>query len=206
MTAEFFPSKNETQKASPADGVPPLQERVTLARLVRTHGLRGEVAAEILTDFPERLQTLKRVWLWDGDKRLREGEVRSCRLTANRGGQALFQFLDINTIEAAHGLVGWHVQIPLSERLPLADGQYYASDLEGCMVRDESGAELGIVAHVQELGEQKSGTPVLAVQAAEKEILIPLAVEICLRIDPVAREIVVRLPPGLRELNEKDNR
>jgi 16S rRNA processing protein RimM len=176
-----------------------------LARLVRTHGLRGEVGAEILTGFPERLQTLKRVVLWDGGERLREAEVRSCRLTANRGGQALFQFSGVDSIEAAHGMIGWHVQIPLSERLPLGQDEYYVTDLEGCTVLDEDGAVLGIMTHVQELGEKKSGTPVLMVQGAEGEILIPLATEICLRIDPAAREIVVRLPPGLRELNDKEN-
>jgi 16S rRNA processing protein RimM len=176
-------------------------ERVSVARIVRPHGLRGEVAAEILTGFPERLLSLTRVWLWDSAERLREAEVRSCRLTTSRGGQALFQFSHANSIEDAQAMVGWHVQIPLSQRLPLAQGQYYTTDLQGCIVREESGAELGEVAHVQETGDKQAGTPVLVVRAAEKELLIPLAEQICIRIDPAAREIVVRLPEGLRELN-----
>jgi 16S rRNA processing protein RimM len=177
-------------------------ERVSLARIVRPHGLRGEVAAEILTGFPERLLSLKRVWLWDGANQLRQAEVRSCRLTTSRGGQALFQFSQCNSIDDAQTIVGWHVQIPLSERLPLAHGQYYLTDLQGCMVREESGAELGEVTHVQETGDKQAGTPVLVVRAANRELLIPLAAEICIRIDLAAREIVVRLPPGLRELND----
>jgi 16S rRNA processing protein RimM len=162
--------------------------------------------------------SLKRVWLWDGAEKLREAEVRSCRLTSSRGGQALFQFTCCNSIDDAQALVGWHVQIPLSERLPLAHGQYYITDLEGCTVREKSGAGfdgamgsesgagsgqiLGEVAYVQETGEKAAGTPVLVVRSAEKELLIPLAAEICIRIDPAAREIVVRLPQGLRELND----
>ncbi len=42
-------------------------DRLTLARLLRPHGIRGEIAAEILTDFPERLTKLREVWLWDGE-------------------------------------------------------------------------------------------------------------------------------------------
>jgi 16S rRNA processing protein RimM len=178
-------------------------ERVSVARIVRPHGLRGEVAAEILTGFPERLLSLKRVWLWDGANGLREAEVGSCRLTTSRGGQALFQFSHCNSIDDTQALVGWHVQIPLSQRLPLAQGQYYLTDLEGCKVREESGSEIGEVLHVQETGEKAAGTPVLVVRAGEKELLIPLAAEICIRIDPAEREIVVRLPEGLRELNDK---
>jgi 16S rRNA processing protein RimM len=140
--------------------------------------------------------------LWDGAEKLREAELRSCRLTTSRGGQVLFQFSQCNSIDGAQALVGWQVQIPMSERLPLAHGQYYTTDLEGCMVREESGAELGEVVHVQETGDRQAGTPVLVVRAAGKELLIPLAAEICIRIDPAAREIVVRLPQGLRELND----
>ena len=176
-------------------------ERVSIARIVRPHGLRGEVAAEILTGFPQRLLSLESVWLWDGTQELRDVEVRSCRLTTSRGGQALFQFSHCNSIEDAQALVGWHVQIPLSERLPLASGQYYITDLEGCAVREEGGLALGEVAHVQETGDKVMGTPVLLVQSGKQELLIPLAAEICVRIDLAAREIVVRLPDGLRELN-----
>lgn len=203
-------ARPEGPQAAPGIG----GERVSLARIVRPHGLRGEVAAEILTGFPQRLISLKRVWLWNGAERLREAEVRSCRLTSSRGGQALFQFSHCNSIEDAQALVGCQVQIPLSERLPLADGQYYITDLEGCTVREEGrpelghdeaqmlGRTLGEVTYVQETGEKATGTPVLVVRSEEKEFLIPLAAEICIHIDPAAREIVVRLPPGLRELND----
>ena len=50
---------------------------VTLARLVRARGRKGEVAAEILTDFPERLIRLREVWLWDGVAAPRKVSVRA---------------------------------------------------------------------------------------------------------------------------------
>jgi len=39
---------------------------LTVARIVKTQGRRGEVAAELLTDFPERLAARRQVWLWNG--------------------------------------------------------------------------------------------------------------------------------------------
>lgn len=175
-------------------------ERVTVARIVRPHGVRGEVAAEILTDFPKRLLSLQRVFLWDGGAAVREVEVLRCRITPNRG--ALFQFSGCNSMDQARKLVGWQVQIPLAERVQLPRGQYFVTDLIGCTVREEHGAALGEVTHVQTVGENIRGTPVLVVASASGELLIPMAEEICIRIAPEVREIIVRLPEGLRELNE----
>ncbi len=62
-------------------GSEPLTERVTLARLLRPHGLRGEIAAQIFTDFPERLTKLKKIWLWDGRPDARENEPREMKIS-----------------------------------------------------------------------------------------------------------------------------
>jgi len=60
---------------------------------------------------------------------------------------------------------------------------------------------LGDVTDVQFTGEGVSGTPLLAVNTRAGELLIPLAEDICTRIDPATRRIDVLLPEGLRELN-----
>ena len=62
---------------------------VTVARILRPRGLRGEVAAEILTDFPERLPNLREVWLADGRGAPRVTKVQRCWLSTSRGGQAM---------------------------------------------------------------------------------------------------------------------
>jgi 16S rRNA processing protein RimM len=173
-----------------------------VARIVRPHGVRGEVAAEILTDFPERLLSLKRAFLWDGGASLREVDVRLSRVTPNRGGRALFQFAGCDSMDQARKLVGWQVQIPLADRVQLPHGHYFVTDLIGCTVREENGATLGEVTGVQAVGENVLGTPVLVVRSASGELLIPMAEEICIRIAPESREVVVCLPEGLRELNE----
>jgi 16S rRNA processing protein RimM len=196
-------------------------DRLTLARLLRPHGIRGEIAAEILTDFPERLTKLREVWLWDSRAEvLREITVQKCWLSFTRGGQAVFKFVGADSIEDVEKLRGLEVQVPLSERMELPSGSYYISELAGCEVwevipndkrvadsADGLSAEgkaletkLGVVTGVQE-----SGTPVLEVETPDGEVLIPMATEICRRIDVSARRIDVVMPEGLRDLNRHDS-
>jgi len=173
---------------------------VTIARVLRPHGRRGEVAAEILTDFPNRVTTLTAAALWDGHSAPRPVAVRSCWLSRSRGGQAIFHFEGSNSISDAKKLTGLEVQIPFSDRMPLPGGSYYVTDLIGCEVWEKSTA-LGRVREVQFTGEDVAGTPILVVDRPQGEVLIPLAQEICVRIDTVAHQIEVVLPDGLRDLN-----
>ncbi|MGH9716631.1 MAG: ribosome maturation factor RimM [Candidatus Acidiferrales bacterium] len=177
------------------------QQYVTVARVVRPQGRRGEVAAEILTDFPNRLAKLRSVYLWDGQSAPQAVNVRGCWLSQSRGGQAVFHFEGTDSISDAEKLVGREVQIPLSERMPLPGGSYYVSDLVGCEVRDVDGRSIGRVRDVQFTGEGIPGTPLLSIDTPEGELLIPLAQEICVRVDVNARAIDVNLPEGLRDLN-----
>jgi 16S rRNA processing protein RimM len=200
--------------------VPGAWTGVTLARIVRARGRKGEVAAEILTDFPERLTRLREVWLWDGAGASRKTAVRGCWLHKR---QAIFHFEGCDSISDAEKLAGLDVQVPLSERVALPGGSYYVTDLTGCEVFEEakdakeveearekagssasfasSASWLGVVRDVQFTGEETPGTPLLVVDTPRGEMLIPLAEEICRRIDVAARCIHVVLPEGLRELN-----
>jgi 16S rRNA processing protein RimM len=182
-----------------------------VALIVRPHGVRGEVAAEILTDFPERLTKLSRVTLWNGIAASREVEVRGCWLSHSRGGQAIFHFASSNSVDDAKKFVGFEVRIPLAERAKLRDGSYYISDLVGCEVVETNGAKVGVVRDVEINGENVQGTPLLmvaldparALTTIDGEILIPLAQDICVHIDLSARRIEVILPDGLLDVNAK---
>lgn len=183
--------------------------RVTLARILRPHGRRGEVAAEILTDFPERLTKLRTALLWDErGNSLREAQIAGCWLSKSRGGQAIFHFAESHSISDAEKLVGLEVQVPMAERVALPAGSYYVTDLIGCEVfalRGKSAGELwkiGVVRDVQFTGEDVSGPPILVVDAQPGELLVPLAVEICRSIDVAVRRIEVAAPEGLLELNK----
>jgi len=171
---------------------------VTLARILRPRGLRGELAAEILTDFPERLPKLREVWLADGRSAPRRTKVRRCWLSTSCGGQAIFHFDGIENVEAAERLRGCEVQVPLEERVKLDPGNYYVGELIGCEVWEAgAAAAIGAVRDVEFPG----GVPLLAVDTSEGEVLVPLAAEFCVRIDVDAKRIDVALPEGLRDLN-----
>jgi 16S rRNA processing protein RimM len=182
-----------------SNSVPPEKfTGVTLARILRPRGLRGEVAAEILTDFPERLPKLREVWLADGRNAPRLVRVQRCWLSPSRGGHAVFHFADITSMDEAEALRGLEIQVPIEERARLSAGSYFVSDLIGCAVW-EAGAPsaLGSVRDVEFPG----GAALLAVDTNEGEVLVPLAAEFCIRIDVKAKRIDVTLPEGLRDLN-----
>jgi 16S rRNA processing protein RimM len=180
----------------------PRAEHVTVARVLRPHGIRGEVAAEILTDFPDRLTRLKSAELWNEKTgAAKPVAIRKCWLSHSRGGQAIFHFENSASMSDAKRLVGLEVQIPLAERVALPAGSYFVTDLIGCDVYEKNGSKVGTVRDVQFTGEAAARNPILAVETARGELLIPLAQEICELVDIKAHRIEVILPEGLLDLN-----
>jgi 16S rRNA processing protein RimM len=202
---------------------PETQHWVIVARILRPRGNKGEVAAELLTDFPKRLTGMTEVFV-GASGRAQTDEPRlialkSCWLSQNHKGQAVFHFEGCNSISEAEKFRGHDVFLPIEKRVTLGPGQYFVDDLIGCSVFETSErapvvssspcllatapALLGVVRDVQFTGEGVSGTPILAVDTSSGELLVPLAEDICANIDTRARRIDVVLPEGLRDLNLK---
>ncbi len=193
------------------------QRWVAVAHILRPRGNKGEVAAELLTDFPQRLTELREVFVAGGKDKPRRVALVSCWLSQNHRGQAVFHFAGCSSISEAEKFRGLDVLLPIEQRVALPAGHYFISDLIGCSVF-ECGREaspvasspcsmatapalLGGVTDVQFTGEGVSGTPLLVVETREGELLIPLAEDICTDIDVRGRRIEVVLPEGLRDLN-----
>jgi 16S rRNA processing protein RimM len=190
-----------------------------LARILRPRGNKGEVAVELLTDFPERLKTMREVFLRDGAGKIepRRTSVKAFWIDQNHHGQAVYRCDGCASISEAEKFRGMDVLIPFEQRVTLPAGKYFVSDLVGCSVF-ESAAEaavvssslcsfaaapmlVGTVSDVQMTGEEVAGTPLLVIDTRHGELLIPMAEDICTRIDPAGRRIDVILPEGLRDLN-----
>ncbi|MGH9743725.1 MAG: ribosome maturation factor RimM [Candidatus Acidiferrum sp.] len=192
-----------------------------VARILRPRGNKGEVAAELLTDFPERLTELKEVYLGAGDGAAQAEPhpiaLKACWLSQNHRGQAVFHFEGCHSISEAEKFRGFDVLLPIEKRVTLPAGQYFVDDLIGCSVFENlaeppvvssspcslatAPSLLGVVKDVQFTGEGLAGTPLLAVDMSGGELLIPLAEDICLRVNTAARRIDVVLPEGLRNMN-----
>jgi 16S rRNA processing protein RimM len=114
------------------------------------------------------------------------------------GDRLVFKFKGVDSISDAERLAGAEVTIPMDQRAPIPDGEYYQSDLLGCEVFDLTGRKLGTVQAWQETG----GTPLIEVKTdGHKEVLIPFAKSIFTKIDVASRRIEVTLPEGLEDLN-----
>jgi 16S rRNA processing protein RimM len=191
------------------------QRWVQVARVLRARGNKGEVAAELLTDFPERLATLAQVYLGKERQDPRPIALQRFWINQSHPGQGVFHFAGSTTISDAEKFRGFDVFLPFEERVQLPAGQYFITDLIGCAVfenpqmpsklasaacaADVAPSLLGTVRDVFIPGEGVPGTPLLQVDSPQGELLIPLAEDICTKIDTVARRVDVTLPEGLRE-------
>jgi 16S rRNA processing protein RimM len=186
---------------------------ITLARVKKTQGRRGEVAVEVHTDVPGRFaqgmklfalpaeaQAGRLAGLIGGNEKRRELEVED--LWPHKEWLVL-KFLGVDSMTEAEALIGCELQVPLSPRADLGAGWNYVSDLVGCTVLDQ-GHEIGRIADVQ-FGAGEA--PLLVVvDGAGKKFDVPFA-EAYLKgvegigVDLDRREVRMNLPQGMLEIN-----
>jgi len=168
-------------------------ELVVIARAVRPRGLKGEIVAELLTDFPDRFEDIDELILVSPS-----GERTTKRLEDYwfQNDRVVLKVAGYDDVETAKELVGFEFAVPESERVPLPADHYYDWELEGCMVK--VGAEsIGTVKSVLKTG----GAEILVVTGdSGKEQLVPLADSIVVEVDTAGKTIVIDPPEGLLDL------
>src|SRR6202035_5416422 len=92
-------------------------EFVTIARVAKTQGRHGEVAATLLTDFPELFATRKKVFALSGAGKAggaTEGSRRNLDLDEHwfHKGMVVLKFAGVDSISEAETLVGSEIQVP----------------------------------------------------------------------------------------------
>ena len=189
---------------------------IVLAHLLRPQGRKGEVLAELLTDFPEKFEERKHVFLapagFDGDETAaRPAEVLAHWLPVGKNeGRIVLQFAGVDSISAAEALAGMDVLVPREERVAPEDGAVYISELVGCAVYDRT-VLVGIVTDVQfattpdGARRLEEAAPLLVVKTTnDDEVLVPFARAFLAGIDTAARRINMNLPEGLLDVNRSD--
>ncbi len=167
---------------------------IAIARIVRTRGNRGEVLAELHTDFPARFRLLKRVWVAFPDGKREQLTLEGC--WEHKGRQVL-KFGAVDSITAAEALVGAWIEIEAGQAVGLPAGSYWDHDLVGCSLRDTRGERLGTVTGVLHI----AGNDQLVVDGPNGEFLVPVVASICREVSIERKEIVADLPDGLMDLN-----
>lgn len=160
--------------------------RLAIARIVAPQGIRGEVRAICLTDFPERFPG-REVWLGETDQRIRIVAARPHK------NVWLLRLEGINDRNAAEKLRGLRLYTDTDDLAPLGDDEYYIHDLIGLSVQTEAGEPVGVLKDVLRPG----ANDVYVVETADgREHLIP-AVRQFVQIDLAKRIVTVRPIPGL---------
>jgi 16S rRNA processing protein RimM len=171
---------------------------VTVGRIVRPHGNRGEVVVQSETDFGAgRFQPGATLVTCRGDA-IERLTVRSSR---EMRGRWVVGFDGVDSIDAAETLRDAELRIAGEAVHPLEGGRFYTFDLVGCEVRTVTGRRVGTVEEVR----LDTAVPLLVVRG-DHEVLVPFAASICRAVDTTARVIEIDPPDGLIDLNDPNRR
>ncbi len=176
-----------------------------VAHILRPHGVRGEVVAELLTDFPDRFERDPTVSLRPPAAPLptRTAHIERYRVDRDR---VVFKFAGCDSIDSMDGadgaeaLRGYDVVIPWAARSPLAEDEVYIAELVGCTLIDASSGDL--VGPVTGVDRESGATELLVVGTPRGELLVPFIKAYAPRWDLAARILHLQLPAGLLDLHE----
>ena len=158
--------------------------------ITTTHGLKGEVKVQVLSDDPYRLEELETVFVTVKGAR-KDLVPENIRYFKN---QAIVKFKGLDRIEDVEAMRGLKLCIDRNQTEPLDEGEYYRADLYDCIVYLEDETVLGRVSDVIETG----ANDVLVVRTKEnKEVLIPVIKACMVSMKPEENRLVVRLIKGL---------
>jgi len=191
-------------KQSAEADVTAASEWAWLARIRRPQGRKGEVFAEILTDFPEKFAQRRRLWLLrESAAPLQDSSPREAELIAHwlhKGGVVL-HFAGVDSITAAEALSGLIVAVPRAERATLGEDEAYIGDLIGCTLVDVAGAQPITVGVIEDVDRTAGPVALLVISGAAQEILVPFAKSYLRRLDIENKRVEMALPEGLTDLN-----
>ena len=192
-----------SRSASPENSLPPAPtrgdrpatetaDRVLVGRVLRPHGLRGEVKIEIFSDVADRFAPGGELLLVAAEGAPRRVRVVSFRTV--RGG-GVIRLAGVGDRDAAEDLRGASLEVAAEQVPPAPEGLYYHFELVGCRCIDREHGDLGEVGAVVEDG----GGVLLVVSDGRRSCPVPFVEAFLDDVDVAHRRIRLRLPPGLIE-------
>jgi 16S rRNA processing protein RimM len=166
------------------------QESIKVGKIVGTHGYKGIVKVQALTDFPERFKPAQKLIIGQG-KTSKEIVIENCSLYK---GLLLMKLQGIDTLDEAVLYRNQFLSVDASEIYPLPEGHYYHFQLLGMRVDDLDRGYLGELTDILETG----ANDVYVVKSPNYgEILLPAIKKVILKVDPDNNRMQVKLLPGL---------
>ena len=164
--------------------IPPWDRMILVGRIARSHGNRGNVVVNPETDFPDERFAVGQTLYIRRNEHTQPLVITAVRFHRNR---PIIAIDGVESMSDAEALAGAELRVPEDALRALPDGTFYRHDLVGCRVTTVAGASLGTVTEVEGTLEGSR----LVVGTGRDQHLIPLVSDICVRIDPAAREIVI---------------
>jgi 16S rRNA processing protein RimM len=184
---------------------------VWLARIRKPQGRKGEVLAEILTDFPQKFSERKQVWLLTAaglpaEAARQVGLENFWLYKSGHTGGVVLHFAGVNSITQAEALRGLVVAVPRAERVSLGEDEVYIGDLFGCTLVDVALTPERAVGMIEDVDRNAGPVALLVVHGdAGDEILVPFAKAYLRGIDLEAKRVEMALPEGLIEVQISEN-
>lgn len=163
-----------------------------VGKIVKTHGLKGEVTLRIDNEQFDEIEELN-YFLLDINDKLIPYFVENITFHSNK---SFVLFQDLKTLEAANQLVGISAYLPL-DLLPEKDGNdFYSHEVVDFLVIDE---EKGVLGKVQEIIEYPTQSLIQMVING-KEVLIPIHDDIIQDVNREEKKIYIKAPNGLIDM------
>jgi 16S rRNA processing protein RimM len=173
-------------------GISRMDKLVSIGRVIKAYGVRGEMKVEPLSDFSERYENLHSVKIEFPDGVIQSFNVDSARF---REGVVVLKLQGIDDRESAAALHGAYVSIGIDEIVPLDENRFYLFQLEGLNVVTVDGSKIGTVLRV----EQYPAHDVMVVKTDTKTIMIPAVKEFIVNIDLHKKQMVITMLEGFPE-------
>ncbi|KUK11430.1 MAG: Ribosome maturation factor RimM [Clostridia bacterium 41_269] len=168
-----------------------IPEKIAVAKVINTHGIKGEVKAVPLSDFKDRYQQLKEVFI----KEKNEYSPLNLEKVRWHKGNLLLKFKEISSINEAELLKGNYIFINRSDAVELPKDTYYIFEIVGLEVYDaENNVKLGIVTEVLQTG---ANDVYIIKDSSGRELLVPALKKVVVKVDLEKNRMLVKLPEGL---------
>jgi 16S rRNA processing protein RimM len=156
-----------------------MEQFLAVGKIINTHGIKGEVKVQSTTDDLSRFKKLKSAYIDNN-----EVKIVGCKL---QPGKVILKIDGIDSIEEASKLKNKFIEVKREDAIKLPKDSYYAVDIIGCEVFEETGNKLGTIDDIIYTGSND----VYWIKG-EKEILIPALKTIITEINIDNKKVIIK--------------